>query len=205
MLTVFLISAAVSFTLAMLYKILTNQEELKEANEGLKELNKKIKEAQKNKDQKEMMKLQSQMLELNSKKMKNTMKPMMGSFIIIIPIFIFLFPALFGDLTVELDDSMNGIAEFNGVKKEVRLEKEPLSLKINGEEKGTDEVIEIGQGIFTFKNFDSDNGKVDFKRVVVEMPFSFPIWGSHIGWLGWYILASIPLATIFRKGLGIVQ
>lgn len=203
--TVFLISACMSLLLALLYKTLTNQEELKEVNESLKEINKDFKEAQKKKDQKELMKLQGKMMEINSKKMKNTMKPMFASFMIVIPVFVFLLPALFGDIVVELDDSMNGIIEFNGVEKELKIEQEPLSFSVGGYEKSTEELINIDEGSFAFKDFSPDEGKITFKRIAVKMPFSLPIWGYYIGWLGWYILISVPMGIIFRKALGVVQ
>lgn len=205
-LVVLLISATVSLILSMIYKVTTNQEELKQVNKELKEMNLKFKEAQKNKDQKELMKLQSKMMEVNSKKMKSSMKPMMISFIIIIPVFVLLFPSLYGDLTVELDESLNGVMKFGDAEKNIYLsQEEPLVLKINGEENPVSEVITINNDEFLFKNFDKGKNVVSFKRVVVNLPFSLPIWGSYIGWLGWYILISIPLTTVFRKALGIVQ
>lgn len=205
-LVVLLISAIVSFILSMIYKVTTNQEELKQVNKELKEMNLKFKEAQKNKDQKELMKLQSKMMEVNSKKMKSSMKPMMISFIIIIPVFVLLFPSLYGDLTVELDESLNGMMKFGDAEKNIYFSQdEPPVLKINGEENPVSEIITIGNDEFLFKNFDKGKNVVSFKRVVVNLPFSLPIWGSYIGWLGWYILISIPLTTVFRKALGIVQ
>ncbi len=201
MVTVFLISLLISFALSMVYKIFTNQKELKGMNEELKEMNSKFKEAQKNKDQKELMKLQGKMLEINSKKMKNTMKPMMISFLIIIPVFVYVFPTLYGDLVVELDDSMEGVMEFGGIEKSLQVSGEDVLVegrKIEG-------TLAMGDSEFALKQLDEDKKVVSFKRIVVELPFSLPIWGSHIGWLGWYILVSIPLTTTIRKLLGIVQ
>ena len=151
------------------------------------------------------MKLQSQMLELNSKKMKNTMKPMMASFLIIIPIFVWLFPTLYGDLNVELDDSFNGVIKFEGIEKDLYFNQDDSLIKINGEDKSTNEIMTLGDSNFIFRGFDKDKNILSFKRVVVNFPFSWPFWGSRIGWLGWYIFLSMPLATVFRKLLGIVQ
>lgn len=206
MIIVFLISITISFILSIMYKFLTNQEELKNVNEELKELNSKLKEAQKNKNQKELMKLQSRMLEINSKKMRNTMKPMMASFLIVIPVFVLLLPSLYGDLNVELDDSSNGMMKFGDIEKNIYFSEDGSSvLRVDGKEILSSNIINMGSDEFIFKNFDKDKNIVSFKRVVINLPFSMPIWGSHIGWLGWYILASIPFTTVFRKALGIVQ
>lgn len=199
------ISAAVSLLLSACYKLLTNQKELKSVNEELKEMNKKFKEAQKNSNQKELMSLQSRMLEINSKKMKNTMKPMMVSFLIIIPVFMFVFPALYGDLTVKLDDSLAGTAEFGGSNTDIRFLQENSVIVLDGEEKTPQDIMEIGDEEFLFKSFNADKKEVALKRVVANLPFTLPIWGSHLGWLGWYILFSIPITSVFRKALGVVQ
>jgi uncharacterized membrane protein (DUF106 family) len=34
---------------------------------------------------------------------------------------------------------------------------------------------------------------------LVALPFSLPIWGSKLEWLGWYILCSIPASSLIRK------
>ena len=205
-LVVFFISITMSLTLSLVHKLTTNQEELKKVNVELKEINAKFKEAQKNKNQKELMLLQTKMMEINSNKMRSSMKPMMITFIIIIPVFVYLLPSLYGDLVVELDDSMNGVMKFDGIEKSLYVtEEDPILLEINGEENQISKVITIGSTDFLFKDLDKGKNVVNFKRIVVNLPFSLPIWGSNIGWLGWYILVSIPMSTVFRKALGIVQ
>lgn len=204
-LMIMFISTIVSFVLSALYKFLTNQKDLKSINEELKELNVKFKDAQNRKDQKELMKLQSRMLEINSNKMRNTMKPMMASFLIIIPVFVFVFPALYGDLVVNLDESLKGTAEFGGEEVSMQFIKENSAVVINGEEKTAQQIIEIGGQEFLFKSFNEGKKEVALKRVAVKLPFKMPIWGYNLGWLGWYILFSIPVASVFRKALGVVQ
>jgi len=34
---------------------------------------------------------------------------------------------------------------------------------------------------------------------VITLPYSLPIWGNSLGWLGWYILASFPISMFLRK------
>ena len=35
---------------------------------------------------------------------------------------------------------------------------------------------------------------------IITLPFSLPIWGNVLGWIGWYIFCSIPISTVIRKG-----
>jgi len=202
---VLLISIVTNFVLSALYKFTTDQEELKKINEELKKINEEFKEAQKNKNQKEIMKLQGRMLEINNKKMKSSMKTMMISFLIIIPIFLYLLPNLYGDVTVNLNESLEGVINYQGTEMNVHVEEEPFLISIDGEKKHADDIIQLKGDEFTVKEFDKDKKLLLLKRVAVNLPFPLPIWGSHIGWLGWYILISIPFTTLFRKALGVVQ
>ena len=202
---VLLISIVTNFVLSALYKFTTDQEELKKINEELKKINEEFKEAQKNKNQKEIMKLQGRMLEINNKKMKSSMKTMMISFLIIIPVFLYLLPNLYGDVTVNLNESLEGVINYQGTEMNVHVEEEPFLISIDGEKKHADDIIQLKGDEFTVKEFDKDKKLLLLKRVAVNLPFPLPIWGSHIGWLGWYILISIPFTTLFRKALGVVQ
>ena len=202
---VLLISIVTNFVLSALYKFTTDQEELKKINEDLKKINEEFKEAQKNKNQKEIMKLQGRMLEINNKKMKSSMKTMMISFLIIIPVFLYLLPNLYGDVTVNLNESLEGVINYQGTEMNVHVEEEPFLISIDGEKKHADDIIQLKGDEFTVKEFDKDKKLLLLKRVAVNLPFPLPIWGSHIGWLGWYILISIPFTTLFRKALGVVQ
>ncbi|MFQ5976184.1 MAG: EMC3/TMCO1 family protein [Candidatus Hydrothermarchaeales archaeon] len=39
--------------------------------------------------------------------------------------------------------------------------------------------------------------------VVATLPFSIPKYGTTLGWLGWYIFASIPTSSLLKKILNI--
>lgn len=34
---------------------------------------------------------------------------------------------------------------------------------------------------------------------LVELPFSLPYFGDHLGWFGWYILSSLSVSPVLRK------
>jgi uncharacterized membrane protein (DUF106 family) len=40
--------------------------------------------------------------------------------------------------------------------------------------------------------------------VIIPLPFTLPIVGSYLGWLGTYFLSSIVFTTVFRKLLKVV-
>lgn len=45
--------------------------------------------------------------------------------------------------------------------------------------------------------------KYAYPEVLFKMPFYLPMFGATIGWLGLYIIVSLPTTFIFRKLLGV--
>ncbi|HDI02790.1 MAG TPA: DUF106 domain-containing protein [Candidatus Aenigmarchaeota archaeon] len=200
------ISCVTTFVLSLLYKVTTDQEKIRKLNEELKELNKKFKEAQKNNNQKELLKLQGKLLEVNNEKMRISMKTTLISFAVIIPIFMYVLPTLYGDVSVELNEDLSGVVKYGSYEANVKLLQEnPVLMEIGDKKVGEKDVVLLGKDRFVFKAYDKNKKTLLLKRVVVTLPVPLPIWGYHIGWLGWYILVSIPMSVTFRKILGVVQ
>jgi len=129
-----LISSGLSLFISLIYKLLLNQEALREIKTKVKEKQEKMKEAQKT-NPKEAEQLMNEVLILNNKQLRTTMKPMFASSIIIL--------LVFGTL------------------------------------------------------------RESFPGNIVNLPIALPFWGATLGWLGWYILISIPLNQLFRTILGV--
>jgi len=206
MIVVFLISVVLSFVLSLIYKIFTNQEKIKEMKEKMDELKKKLNESQKNKNQKDMTKYQNEMLQMSSEQMRMNMKPMIITFLVVIPVFIWLFPTLYGSINIEMNDSLQGTLKYDNMEKSISIIQEnPLVISIDGDEKSKNDDIMLGDREFRIQGYDKGKKTLTLKQIVVNLPFSMPFYGNKLGWLGWYILVSIPLTTIFRKALGVVQ
>jgi uncharacterized membrane protein (DUF106 family) len=175
------------------YKILIKQHEAKELKEKTKELNRQMKEAQKAGNKDESNKLLSEMMRENSRLMRMTMKPMIVSFIIVI--LLLPWPAgVYGDKFVKMENNA-GELDFQGTKYQVQATDNKIS--INQVELCTMPCTEkIGSMLFEV-NQESDN--IKFAPVIALLPVSLPFVGNSLGWLGWYILTSIPLAVLIRK------
>ncbi len=200
------ISCVTTFVLSLLYKVTTDQEKIIKLNEELKELNKKFKEAQKNNNQKELIKLQGKLLEVNNEKMRISMKTTLISFAVIIPVFMYVLPTLYGDVSVELNEDLSGVVKYGSYEVNVKLLQEnPILMEIGDKKIGEKDVVVLDKDKFVFKAYDKNKKTLLLKRVAVTLPIPLPIWGYHIGWLGWYILVSIPMSVTFRKILGVVQ
>ena len=71
-------------------------------------------------------------------------------------------------------------------------------------EKDVGEILKVGRTEYEIQHFNVDTNELKLGKVIVNLPFAFPFFGDNLGWLGWYILISIPSAQIFRKLMGAV-
>jgi uncharacterized membrane protein (DUF106 family) len=95
-----LLAAAIVFILTLFYRLLINQNEVRELKREQKEKQEKMKELQKTNPE-EANRMMSEMLKLTNKQFRMTMKPMMLSFIIVIVV-LPLLPSIFPGIVVFL-------------------------------------------------------------------------------------------------------
>jgi len=185
-------SIIVIFLINIFYKFLINQEEAKQLKEKTRELNKQMREEQKAGNKERSNQLLREVMQANSKLMRLTIKPMIISFIIVIILLPFLADS-YGDASVKLENNA-GIAKIAGI--EHRVEKVGDELKIGDATCKPVCKTTIGNKLFEISMNGND---VHFARVVALLPLSLPFVGDTLGWLGWYIVVSIPIVIIMRK------
>lgn len=104
-LTVFVISAAVSLLTVTAQKLLVDQDKMNEMQERSKEFNKELREAQASGDGKKMAKLQAQQMEMmqdQSEVMKMSFRPMIVTMIPILLIFAWMWQSVIKDIIIVL-------------------------------------------------------------------------------------------------------
>lgn len=191
-------SIIVLFLINIFYRILIKQGQAKELKAQTKELGKKMREEQKAGRTEESTKLMSEMMKQNAKLMRMTMKPMIISFIIVIIMLPFLGEA-YQDINVKLTDSKG-----NFTIKESRYDVSVSGAAITIANSASSSTIDCQATCI--KNIEDkryeihqSNGNVKLSYVVALLPVSLPIAGNTLGWLGWYIIVSIPLVVLMRK------
>jgi len=195
-LSVFIFSVIILIVINIFYKILINQNDAKNIKERSKEISAQMKEAQKAKDTDKSKKLMSELMQNNNKMMKLTMKPMIVSLIVVIV----LLPSLstfYGDKIITLQDN-KGSVTLSG--QEYTLEKTNNDLTIGTISCSLPCTTEIGS--HNYKVMPEGNG-IKFAMIVAVLPVSLPFLGNMFGWLGWYIICSMPLVIIIRKAMKI--
>lgn len=94
-------SLVLSFVLALLYRVLTKPEEIRQLKEDLKDHRVKMKETQKGGDKEEINKALSEMMKMNQKQLKSNMKPMLASLILFLVVLNWM-GAAFVDVVISL-------------------------------------------------------------------------------------------------------
>jgi len=187
-------AAIIIIVINVFYRILINQRDAKQLKENVKELNKKMKEEQKAGNTEKVKEIMSDVMKENSRLMRMTMKPMIVSFVIVI-VFLPWLAGVYGDMTVA---TVNGTGNLTIMNRTYLVEENQNSIKIN--ELNINCTLPCEKAI---ENFDwrikKESGNIKFSRAVVRMPFELPVFGYYLGWLGWYILVSIPVMIITRK------
>ena len=195
-LAVLIFSIIILIVINIFYKILINQNDAKQIKQRTKDISKEMKEAQKAGDTARSKKLMSEMLTENNRMMKMTMKPMIVSLIVVI----ILLPSLatfYSDKMVVIKDGAGSVVLDGNT---YSVQKADNTVSIGDTSCQIPCQTEIGK--HTYK-ISLENSNVKVAQIVATLPFALPFLGSTFGWLGWYIICSMPLVIIIRKAMKI--
>lgn len=191
-LSVVMFSVVVLFVINIFYKVLINQNDAKMIKQRVKEYNAELKDAQKKKETDRQKKIMSDMMAENGKLMKLTMKPMIVSLVIVV-IFLPSMSAFYGDKMIDVSSGTGSVHLFGA---NYTITRDNTTLKVNGIECSAPCTQKIGQ--YNYKITEAGNS-VKVAQIVATLPFVLPFVGGTFGWLGWYIICSIPLVMMLRR------
>lgn len=209
-------SAALAGLFSLIYWYLLDIERADQIKQKLSDHQEKMKEARKDDSTEEASEHMQKTMELNQRLMKLNLKPMIGTMVFVALIFPWL-GATFGP-TVQLTETDDSVFSGNltyassPVPLTVDNSSEEVTVSTNGQETtvgGTINAYGIewevtGFGEHTGGWFSSPKGTVVYLNAeFVELPFSIPLAGSALNWLGFYIVIAMPLTFLFRKLLGV--
>ena len=205
---------ALVIAIAWINKIMIDQNKAKAIKAEISDLKAKLQEASKANNQKDVIKHQQKMLSLSNEQMRLSMKPMLVTFVIAIPVFVWFLPALYSVQPLNLIDGAGSLS-YQGAEIPVTLtvNSDPVlkigEEQVNGQIYGNeikfskDTVANAGGFVFQPLKINRDTNTLTAKLVVATLPIGLPIWGANLGWLGWYVLCSLPLGVLSRKILGV--
>lgn len=189
---VFLFSVLIVITINVFYKILVNQNEVKGTKDRIKELNAKAKELRKSGDSQQVEVMFKEIMRENSRLMRMSFKPMIISFIIILVALPWI-GTMYGEKSVEIKD---GKGEFSFDGNTYAVARNGDSVTINGATCELPCRAQSGEYVFAAA---AQGNNVKASPVIALLPFSAPLVGSELGWLGWYFLSSVLLMVVSRR------
>ncbi|RLG15648.1 MAG: hypothetical protein DRN71_00830 [Candidatus Nanohalarchaeota archaeon] len=202
------ISIFISFLLSISYKLLVNQNKVKYIRTELKELKTKMNAAKKKGKEKELKTLFDKSLKLNNQQLMLNMKPLIAS-MVLISLFLPWLSHAYGDINAKLEDN-KGIYEYKDIKENFTITQNTEATitfenpKLDTVEDGAEIKIGDRTHIIEIKKKDEKINSVKFKGFRANLPFTLPIFNKNtVGWLGLYIIISMPTTFLFRKILNV--
>lgn len=210
-------SIALAGVFSVIYWRFLDVERQEELKQKLQEKQSKMKEARKNGDQEEASDYMQETLKLNQDMMKLNIKPMVGTMVFVALFFPWLGATYAPNVQVSEtagNGVYNGSLSFGGSSVPLELDNSSETLKVTVAESSAETGGEVSaHGInWNVGRFKDHNGgifsqprgpSITMWAEFVPLPFSLPIIGDELNWLGFYILLAMPLTFAFRKALGI--
>ncbi len=212
---VFLWALLLSFLVALIYRLFTKPEQMRQIKADMKLYREKSKEAQKQKDLKKANEYMSEMMKLSQKQMRQTMKPMFITLGVVLILIGFINQAYSGvavetkavDATTALGQF--SYADFSHQLRAEKINETDIIVTVDANANGdfTDDTSYANGQIARLEGINwqvaPQSLNVTKMDTIVMLPFSMPFLGSQLTWIMWYILVSLPGTWMFRKALGV--
>jgi uncharacterized membrane protein (DUF106 family) len=195
---------------SVIYWWLLDIEKADKIKEKIDKYQERMKEAREEDEQEKASSHFKKTLKLNQKFMMLNMKPMIATMV-----FVGLFFPWLGATyapTVEMnqmnDTAYNGTLEYANQEATLEALNSSGTMQFRGEGALSEDEVEALGLTWEVTNFQLVNGQshdaeMKINGKFVNLPFSIPLAGEALNWLGFYILIIMPMTYIFRKLLGV--
>lgn len=211
MLTVACLSLLLSLLFSFMYKLLMDQERAKELKDKMNDYKQEMKEEREKGNQDKANKLMQKSMKLNSKFFKMSIKPMLASMVIVFLILPWMSSQFSANSRLsQQNGEFVGNFSYCGTTVNIRgtNASQPLEFEDHGQaaageyitiEKSDWEVMKVKQT----KQDEKESLQVKLELSFIKLPVGIPLAGKSLGWLGFYIIISLPSTYLFRKLLGV--
>lgn len=205
--TIIAVSIVLSGIISIVYYLLMDVDAYQELKEKREALNKKMKEARNEGDTEQANEHMKEMASMQKEFFMLMMKPMLASMVL----FFFLLPWMYTTFTPIVtmspaDSGYEGTLQYNGYSQSMSISgSNATTVQIGGSDYEVGETFSMDGLRWKVLNINTDGEQATtkFAAEIVPLPVALPLVGDELGWLGTYILVSIPFTFIFRKMLGI--
>jgi uncharacterized membrane protein (DUF106 family) len=197
---------------SVIYWLLLDIERADEIKEKLNEYQDKMKEARENDEEDKASQHLKKTLHLNQKFMMLNLKPMIATMVFVGLFFPWLGATYAPDVQMDQTDNSTyqGSLEYADQEAVITAKNTTDGMEISHKKSAAlkDGKIIVFDMKWQFTNFNTvqnaeHDAKLKLAAEFVPLPFSLPIVGGALNWLGFYIVIMMPLTYIFRKALGV--
>ena len=207
---VVILSSLLSLIFSLANKVMVNQDKLKHVKAEMKKIQQEIKKARKKNNEKELSKLWEKSMKMNHQQLTMVLKPMVVSMLLIFMVFPWM-RFTYGDVVSPVNDSSflfeRGDYENEFSVKMISGDSVMIKDISSGKSYVPGDIVMLDEREWTVRydppEDEEDIPKLVFSSMKVKLPISIPFVGDSVGWLGFYILVSIPTTILFRKILGV--
>ncbi len=209
-------SAVLAGIFSLIHWHLLDIEKADELKDQLSDHQEKMKEARQNDESEKASDHMQKTMKLNQELMKLNMRPMAGTMLFVVLIFPWLGATYAPVIEMNQTDPgmFQGELEYAGEVQTLTVNNTSTSpvVTLNGQEAEVSEEIDVlgirwqvarfgvsGGGLFSA----GEGTILKLNAEFVKLPFSLPLVGNALNWLGFYILIAMPLTYLLRKVLGV--
>lgn len=208
-------SASLALIFSLIYWWLLDIEKADEIKSEIKKHQEKMKEARKEEDPDNASNYMQKTMQKNQELMMLNFRPMIATMVFVALIFPWLGSTFAPTVPLEQQgDMFVGEFEYAGQTTEIVVDNStnPATIGIGEQESevgGKINIYGIEWRVTNFKEsgggfFSMNEGMVlKLNGIFINLPFSIPLAGNALNWLGYYIVVAMPLTIIFRKLLGV--
>lgn len=208
-------SALLAGLFSLIYWYLLDIEKADEIKDKLSEHQEKMKEARSNDNGDKASEHMQKTMKLNQRLMKLNMKPMIATMVFVALVFPWLGHTFSPAVPLEeVDGTYQGELAYAGNTATLQVDNStsPATITADNNSAKIGETVKILGIEWETKHFGERSGSflssgggtvLKLSAKFVDLPFSIPLAGSALNWLGFYILIAMPLTYLFRKVLGV--
>ena len=215
-----LLSVGLSLFITIVYRVLTNPDEVRKMKDDMKFYKEKMNDAKKSGDKAKMNEYANEMLKASQGQFKMSMKPMMVTMLVFMVLLGWI-NTNFGGVIADFGDE-DAFFIYGDVEHlltyEGNAEDFVTGVDFNDDKMFTDDEMFQKGDIFEYKETfwrpiaksegfyflaTEQDDSVHFEMLIAKLPFTLPFIGNYVTWFWWYMFISLPATFVLRKVMGV--
>ena len=198
-----LFTILISLVLAVITRLLTNPQKMKEVKTEMEFYKGKVSQSQKEGNKEDVKRYTSLMMASSKKQFQLSMKSLVVTMVFVLLVLGYINQTYEG---FSVDLSKEQKVNFREDSYDIRTENSSFLIDLDKNGLTESDSRKYGEEIRfsgSYWRVEKLNDKLHFSLIVAKMPFYMPVLGTYLNWFWLYFLLSIPTSLLFRKLLGV--